>query len=284
MHKTTLKQLVRRGASWAMLALFIFPVTVLLAISSAAPVSAYEFVEGYYNPASSQIIPGMYVSKVNADGLVVPTKISNADSALGVASEENGGLLTLTDSKSNVFVATSGTLPVFITDMAGEIHEGDNLSASVIPGVLKKTSDDDSYVLGVARETYTKDKTENTKSLELTSDRGTKSTVRLGLVSIDIKRFANPGKVAKNPVQRIGEAIVRKPVPLIQVIFGGAFFLISVVSILVLVGTAVRSSITSIGRNPLAKKSILRGLYQILLLAALILITGLAGTYIILWI
>lgn len=259
---------------------------MLLAFGPVHLVAAYEFVEGYYNPASSQIVPGMYVSKVDADGLVVPTKTSNADSALGVASEENGGLLTLTDSKSNVFVATTGTLPVFITDIDGEIKEGDNLSASIIPGVLKKTTDDDSFVLGVARQTYEKEKVDqaNSKSLELTSDNGVRSSVRLGLVSIDIKRFANPTKISKNPIQRIGEAIARKPVPLIQVLIGGAFFLVSIVSILVLVSTAVRSSISSIGRNPLAKKSILHGLYQILALAALILLTGLAGTYIILWI
>lgn len=275
-----------RTARLRLLAALCSVLMVVLGVVSAAvqPVTAYEFVEGYYTPASGQIVVGMYVSKAEGDGLVTPTTTVNADAALGVASSENGGLLTLTKKESNVFVATTGTLPVFITDITGKVSDGDFLSASTIPGVLKKATDKDDYILGVARGELDDSKKEEIKTLELTNSLGEKSNISVGLVSIDIKRFANPGKVSKNALQKISEAIVKKPVPIAQVIFGGLFFIIALISILVLVSTAVRSSIASIGRNPLAKKSIMRGLYQVIFLAAIILVVGLAGTYIILWI
>ena len=270
---------VRQSVSW----LAVFGMLTLVLLPSSA--SAYELVEGYYNPSSSsQIIAGMYVSKVNDTGLVAPTKPTNADKALGVASQEESGVLTLSKKDSNVFVATSGTLPVFITDLSGSVNDGDYLSASEIPGVLKKATDADDYVLGVARGKLDTSDTAKARVLEFTKSNGAKTNISLGLVTIDIRRFANPGKAAKNPFQRIGEGLVRKPVAMIQIALAGAFFLIAIISIFVIAGTATRSSITSIGRNPLARKSILKGLYQIIALSVLILIVGLAGTYLILWI
>ncbi len=256
-----------------------------LAVAAVSPAAAYELVEGYYNPSSnSQIIAGMYVSKVDDTGLVTPTKPANADKALGVASQEESGVLTLSKADSNVFVATSGTLPVFISDIAGPVNDGDYLSASEVPGVLKKATDADDYILGVARGKLDTSDTAKARVLELTKTNGSKTNISLGLVTIDIKRFANPGRAAKNIFQRIGEGLVRKPVAMIQIVLAGVFLIIAILSILVIMTTATRSSITSIGRNPLARSMIMKGLYQIIALSSLILIVGIAGTYLILWI
>jgi hypothetical protein len=44
----------------------------------------------------------------------------------------------------------------------------------------------------------------------------------------------------------------------------------------------VRSSVISMGRNPLARKTIIRNLIQIVLIALIILVTGLIAVYLLL--
>ena len=57
---------------------------------------------------------------------------------------------------------------------------------------------------------------------------------------------------------------------------------LSIIVAITVLYSGVRNSIISIGRNPLSKKSIFRGLLEIILTAFLILIIGLFAVYLLL--
>jgi hypothetical protein len=59
------------------------------------------------------------------------------------------------------------------------------------------------------------------------------------------------------------------------------FVIASIIALTVLV-VGIRSSIIAIGRNPLSKKSILRGLFQVITVAFLVFIVGMGGVYLLL--
>ena len=61
-----------------------------------------------------------------------------------------------------------------------------------------------------------------------------------------------------------------------------AMFLISVIVAASLLWAGVRSGITAIGRNPLSQNFIIRGLDQVIILAAAVFAIGLFGVYLLL--
>ena len=49
-----------------------------------------------------------------------------------------------------------------------------------------------------------------------------------------------------------------------------------------LIYSAVRSSLIAIGRNPLSKKSIIRGLFQVVIIGLMVFLSGIFGVYLLL--
>ncbi len=261
----------------------LFIATLLLGCLAWQHADAYSLVEGYYYGDVQQVKAGMFVSRVSTDGNEVePTTRETLSTAIGVATDEDTGLLTLSNKSSNVYIATSGSLPAFVTDLNGPINEGDRLTVSPLAGVLMKATGEDAYVLGVASHSFV---SEGTGVTEVAYNNGTEAvTAKVGSILLYIKPDTNPEKAARNFLVDLGEKIVRKPVAFLQVMFAGIFFVVTILTIMALMGSAVRATITAIGRNPLAKTSVLKGLLQLVGLAIAVLLAGIAGTYLILWI
>jgi len=81
---------------------------------------------------------------------------------------------------------------------------------------------------------------------------------------------------------RIGEAIAEKPIGPMRIYLSIAVTGLSIMVALVTLYAGIRNAIIAIGRNPLSKKSIFRGLAEIILTSFLILIIGLFTVYLLL--
>jgi hypothetical protein len=104
-------------------------------------------------------------------------------------------------------------------------------------------------------------------------------------VSINIQRNPNQKSTKTNlpPIlQKIGQAIADKPVGPLRMYLSIAVTGLSIIVAIVTLYAGVRNSIIAIGRNPLSKKTILRGLLEVILTAFLILIIGLFAVYLLL--
>jgi hypothetical protein len=199
--------------------------------------------------------------------------------------------LSLTVSSGNVtnetYVATAGTYPVLVSTQNGPIKENDYITISAIDGVGMKASTDEKVVLGRAGTNFN-GKSNGIGNVSLKDTKGQSAkTVTLGIIPVVVDIKHNPNQkstkaAVPNWLQRIGTAVAEKPVSAIRIYISIFITGVSVVAAITILYGGVRNSIISIGRNPLSKKSIFRGLLEIVLTSIIVLIVGLFTVYLLL--
>ena len=86
---------------------------------------------------TDQLAVGSIVSlKNNISDEVIGASSDSVNGILGVVINDGGSLLSLSSEKAHeVQVATSGVVPVLVSDINGPINYGDEITASPIKGV-----------------------------------------------------------------------------------------------------------------------------------------------------
>lgn len=226
----------------------------------------------------------------NSNQATIATR-AQLQNMFGVTVDRNQLPLTVTNDglKNEVFVATSGTYDVLVSTQGGAISAGDYVTLSSVDGVAMKagTADKDKIVFGRAADSFD-GKGVALGTTVLKDDKGkTNKTVTLGLIPVTIDIRSNPNQKStkvKVPsfLERIGLAPAEKQVSPIRIYLSLAVTAACIIAAVVILYSGVRSGVTSIGRNPMSKKSIFRALIEIILTCALILIIGLFAVYLLL--
>jgi hypothetical protein len=154
---------------------------------------------------------------------------------------------------------------------------------SSTPGIGALATENQKFVVGVAAGDFAG----QGDAISSTSGEGGKKT-QVGRIRVDVAFGKNPS--AKDPqdskvpavLKRISESIADKPVSTTKIYVGFIVFLGTAIIACTTLFSGVRSAVISIGRNPLSKASIYRGLFQVVLLGLIIFITGIFGVYLIL--
>ena len=205
----------------------------------------------------------------------------------------NRGDLTFTvgsDTLQNeVYVATSGTYNVLVSNQNGAIKSGDYITISAVNGVGMKadTRDKEPVVLGQAAGNFD-GKTNVVGEVPLkNTDGSSASTAKLGLIPVAINIKPNPlvksTKVNLPPfLQKVGQEIAQHQVSEVRIIISVIITGLSIIISLTVLYSGVRNSIISIGRNPLSRGTIFRGLIEVILAGFLILIIGMFAVYLLL--
>lgn len=220
---------------------------------------------------------------------VAPATSKNLPQMYGVVVDPHELSLTISDStlQNETYVATSGTYNVLVSTQGGNIAAGDYVTMSAVDGVAMKASTDQKAVFGRAAGGFT-GKSNSIGSVTLKDSNGeTDQTVALGLIPVAINIQRNPNEKSTKAnlpkvLQRIGEAVAEKPVGPLRIYLSIGVTGLSIVVALVTLYAGIRNALIAIGRNPLSKKSIFRGLLEIILTSFLILIIGLFTVYLLL--
>ncbi len=218
----------------------------------------------------------------------VSTKADQAN-MYGVTVDRAKLSLTVSNSgvKNEVYVATSGTYDVLVSNQAGTINAGDYVTLSAVNGVAMNAGTDATTVFGRAAAKFDgKSDTIGKLTLKDTAGKSDKS-VALGIIPVSIEVKRNPQeKSTKTNVpkvlQRLGEAIAEKPVGPLRIYLSIAITAITIIAAVIILYSGIRNSLISIGRNPLSKKSVFRALLEIILTSILIMIIGLFAVYLLL--
>lgn len=211
---------------------------------------------------------------------VRPVTQDSAEATLGVVVDPNDAPATLSTDAGQVFVATSGTFEVLVSNQNGSIAPSDYIVISSLNGIGMKVDQEQAVVVARALEGFSGE-----QAVSRTEVGG--QEVQIGRVLADIDIVGNPLKekglsYIPGILKNAAEEIAGKPVDPARVYIS---LIVIVVSALIsgsLMYSAIRSAIISIGRNPLSKISILRGMYQVVAISLFILIVGLIGVYLIL--
>jgi hypothetical protein len=247
-------------------------------------------VQGY--AADSALQDGTVVQLVGgATTKVAPATAKDLNAMYGLVVDPHE--LSIAVSNNNLsneaFVATSGTFSVLVSTQNGAIKAGDYITMSAIDGVLMKAGsyDDQKLVFGRAAGDFSGKGGSIGSSTLHYSDGKTTQTVALGLVPVAINIERNPNQKSTKAnlppaLQKLGEAIADKPVSPTRIYLSIGITGLSIIVALVTLYSGIRNALIAIGRNPLSKKSIFRGLLEIILTGFIILIIGLFAVYLLL--
>ncbi len=83
-------------------------------------------------------------------------------------------------------------------------------------------------------------------------------------------------------LKRAGELVAGKPVSPIRVYISLLILAVSAAIAGSLTYSAVRSGLIAIGRNPLGKRAIIRGMLQVIIIGFMVFIAGIFGVYLLL--
>ena len=216
---------------------------------------------------------------------VEPVDVGQLDRLMGVVVNANDSPITLGGGEGQVFVSTVGRYDVLVSDQNGAIKPGDYVTASSVAGIGMLATYNESHILGRAIDGF--DGQNSVISSDIIKDsQGGERKVNIGRIQVDVAVSKNPisksAAVTPEWLGKLGQAIAGKTISPARLYLGTGLFLVGAIISIMVLYSGVRSSIISIGRNPLSKKSIFRGLFQVILTSLIIFIISVFGVYLLL--
>lgn len=260
------------------------PLVLALALSLSAGTAAAltTIAEGY--ATSDNLALGSIVSLQNGSSdRVTAATLGNANNLVGVIIDGGNALLSLSTGQTNqVQVATNGVVETLVSDSNGSINAGDPITASAISGVgMKATSN--IKIIGIAQSDLNNG---NSSPQTYTDKSGQKHTVRIGEVPVQVNvsyYYKQPDKtIIPAALQNVANSLAGKNVKPLPVIISAAVFLITLIVVMSIIYSMIKSSIISVGRNPMSQSAIYRDLIQLSALVLVILAVAVVAIYLIL--
>ena len=258
----------------------IIGVAFFMAAAAPAAIAISSISQAY--SADKPVSIGSIVSLVtDSTDRIVPAEVKNNDNTLGVVVNNGSSPITIENGGANqVIVATSGVVPVIVSDTNGEIKQGDPVTASEFLGVgmLATTN---SKVVGIAQGGMTGKTKQKIKDAT-----GNEREVTLGqlpvLVSVSY-HYQTPDKtIIPAALQNVANSIAGKEVKTLPIIISFVIFVIMLISVVAIIYSMIKSSIISVGRNPMAQSAVWRDMIQLSVLVLAILGVSIAAIYFVL--
>lgn len=255
----------------------------IMGLALPLPAQAVTTLSQSYNTDEKLSLGALVSLEKNTSDRVAAATTSNVDSLLGVVISADNSLLALSSDQDNqAQVATSGTMQVLVSTINGPIARGDHITASPISGVGMKATDN-VRIIGTSQGELSE--SSGTKQTYKDKD-GKEQTVVLGQVPVLVNvsyYFKEPEKtLVPGAIQSIANSLAGKPVSTLPIIISAAIFLIMLIVVSSIVYSMIRSSIISVGRNPMSQSAIYRDLIQLSALVLVILGVGLISIYLVL--
>jgi len=268
-----LNKLARVAAAVLLIALMGAP--AVIAQNSAAISQGFSTTE-------KEVLGGSIVSlQEGKNSTVRLANTDRVDEMVGVAADEP--LVELGDAGKTVQVVTSGMTKAFVSNINGDVKAGDKITASPINGVgMKATSS--SLIVGTAQVDLV---SANLTARTVKDKSGGTQTVQIGTIpiQINISYYAldeQQRTVIPLFLQQVANSVAGKDVSVARVAVGTLVLLMGFASVGVLLYASIRSSIISIGRNPLSEKAVHKSLLGVGVISISILLVMLFTIYLIL--
>ncbi len=267
---------------WRVLRLLIWA-AVLLPLAVPATILAITTIsQGFFTNDQASIGSIVSLKQDSSDQVEIATT-NNANNILGVVVNDGNSLLTLTSGQARqIQVATSGIVQVLVSNINGNIAQGDPITASPISGVgMKATSS--ARIIGNAQESLSGAH----GSTQSYSDKsGQKHTVLLGEVPVLVNItyfYKQPEKtIIPQALQNIANALAGHPVNAVPILISVGIFIITLIVVVSIIYSMIHSSIISVGRNPMSQSAIYRDLIQLSALVVGILVVAIVAIYLVL--
>lgn len=252
-------------------------------LSCVVSVSVFALTTISESYQSTEKIPvGSLVSLVKDSQTQVEASFPlNVDNMLGVVINPDSSLLSVsTGNTGQTQVATSGTLPVLVSNLNGEIKRGDHITASPLKG-LGMLANGNVRVVGISQGEMTGTRQETIKDID-----GKDQKVTIGEVPVLINVayfFKEPEKsIIPASLQNVANSLAGREVKPIPIIVSGAIFVVTAIVVMSIIFSMIRNGIISIGRNPMSQSAVYRDVIQLSALVIGILAVATISIYLVL--
>lgn len=271
-HTFRLRHIILSTIALVLSAFVTLPVT---AQGNSAIAQGFKTVDTGITPAAL-----VAIQEGNTNSIEL-SNIDKNDRLVGIVS--NNPLIELSDGGSSVQVVTSGLTIALVSDINGTIKNGDKITSSPIEGVGMKATES-AVVIGTAQGDLD---SVDTDTRDITTKDGKRKAVKIGLVpaQVSVAYYTIPEEnspFVPGFLQELANNVSGRNVSPVRVLVAALVLLLVFVSITVLIYSAVRSSIISIGRNPLSESAVRKSLFEVGLTVLAILIFSTLAIYLVL--
>lgn len=275
-----MKTKIRPYLSFSRLVAFVALMSLII-FSMLQPSYAQEFIRGYASDDPS-LEKGMIV-RLNAQdsSKVEALKAKDVTAMHGVIVDAQDAAVTFSSENQKTFVATSGKYEVLVSNQNGTIHAGDYITISSVDGVGAKADDRSRMVAAKALV----DADAVSRALRTTTAGGQE----VGLVRLlaEITVGANPlyqpeERYVPAFLQNIASNVGDKPISPFRLYVSLLILVASVLLAGAVLFSGVRGGLVAIGRNPLSRQPIVKGMVQVIITGLLIFLSGLFAVYLVL--
>lgn len=250
-----------RGAVLAVGSLLF--ILLFLFVPSLGGVGGASSIAQGFQAASDDIVSGSLVSAQGDNPNTVElSNLENADLLVGIVGEDS--LIELSDGGSTAQVVVSGVTSALVSDINGEVRAGDRIAASPIAGVGMRAVEN-VIIVGIAQEDLG---SVDTSARTITDSQGNPHTVSVGLLPVQVGTVFYAGEQDGSSfvpgfLQDLANTVAGRQVSPVRVLIAALVLVLLFVSVIVLLYSATKSSIISIGRNPLSEKAVHKSLFEI---------------------
>lgn len=235
---------------------------LVVALSSLSVQGASSIAQGFKTDDTG-IVSGALVSLKPGEANVVElATVENLDRIIGIAGEN--ALIELSNEDGAVQVVTTGDATALVSDINGEVKAGDKITVSPIAGVGMKALTS-TLVIGTAQADLS---SVDPQTRAITDKDGKEQEVRIGAIPILVDKVfyevaEEQAMFVPPALQDFANSLAGRAVSPIRVMIAGILIIFVFVAALILLYSSVRSSIISIGRNPLSEHAVRKGLSQV---------------------
>ncbi len=208
---------------------------------------------------------------------IVAATSDHLDKMYGVVVDPNDAPVTLTKTGQRTFVAAGGRYQVLVSTENGNIAPDDYISLAVSDGIGAKAQPSQKYIFGKALQSF-----DGSQGSILKTSSGNS----VGRITVDVSIGRNPSfksnDILPDFLRKTSESIAGKPVNPLRIYLGLGILLVTGFITVSILYSGIRNALISIGRNPLSKKSITKGMVQVLLFGLIVLVIGIFGVYLLL--
>lgn len=263
------------------LSLLVAPLVVAFSLTQAGAESTAAISQGF-KTGEADIATGALVSLTSGSQSTV--QLSNTDRVnqlIGVIGDKP--LIELSNNDKEVQVVISGTTLTLVSDINGDIKTGDKITASPINGVGMKANSS-ALVVGTAQSDLS---SVTTTSKTVNDKKGQPQSVKIGAIPVQVNVTYYVAPEDKNAflppfLQSLANAVAGREVSPIRVLISTLVLAFGFISIAVLLYSSIRSSIISIGRNPLSEGAVRKSLLEVGATSLGILLVMLIAIYLVL--
>ena len=240
----------------------VMMIMLILGVSSLSAQGVSSIAQGF-KTSDPNVVAGALVSlKDSSPNTVELSTVDNAQQLIGIAGGQS--LIELSGGSGTLQVVTSGTTTALVSDINGTLKTGDRVTASPIAGVGMKATTS-GIVVGTAQNNLSN---ATTTSRTVTNKKGKEVTVHIGAVPIQVDKVFYQAPTDNNsflpPVlSDFAASIAGHQVSPIRVLAAALLIMLLFVAVTILLYSAVRSSIISIGRNPLSEQAVRKSLLEV---------------------